>query len=109
MVFRGCPAVEDKVLVKKSCGSSDHRVDSNPSIITVKWKDNHVVQLTTNFVGIAPVDFIQCWERTENSIKIQIDILSNFQSMQQEYGGVDLTDMLIALYHAEVINKRWYI
>ena len=67
---QGCPVIANKDIAKKIRGSSDHRVDNNSSTIIVKWKDNNILQLTSNFVGIESVDSIQRWDRTENSKKI---------------------------------------
>ena len=51
----GCSVSSNKDLQKPVRGSSDYRTDNNYGIIVVKWVDNNVVQLVSNFVGIEPM------------------------------------------------------
>ena len=48
-----------KTYKKSGRGSSDYRTDNNSGIIVVKWVDNNVVQLVSNFVGIEPMTSIE--------------------------------------------------
>ena len=50
-----CPLLSNKDLQKSARGASDYRVDTNSGII-VKWLDNIVVQLTSNYVSLEPMD-----------------------------------------------------
>ena len=54
--LQGCPLLSNKDLQKSAMGASDYRIDNNSGIIIVKWLDNSVVQLTSNYVGIEPMD-----------------------------------------------------
>ena len=51
-----CPLLSNKDLQKSARGTSDYRVDTNSGIIIVKWLDNIVVQLTSNYVSLEPMD-----------------------------------------------------
>ena len=47
-----CPLLSNKDLQKSARGASD----TNSGIIIVKWLDNIVVQLTSNYVSLEPMD-----------------------------------------------------
>ena len=57
--LQGCPLLSNKDLQKSAMGASDYRIDNNSGIIIVKWLDNSVVQLTSNYVGIEHMDQIE--------------------------------------------------
>ena len=57
----GCNMNDNKPLQKSGRGSVDYRMDINSGIIMVKWVDNIVVQLVSNFCGIEPMSKILRW------------------------------------------------
>ena len=61
----GCSVSSNKDLQKAGRGSSDYRTDNNSGITVVKWIDNNVVQLISNFVGIEPMTSIERWCKKE--------------------------------------------
>ena len=65
----GCSVSSNKDLQKAGRGSSDYRTDKNSGIIVVKWVDNNVVQLISNFVGIEPMISIERWCKKEKKRK----------------------------------------
>ena len=86
----------------------DYRVDVNSGVIIVQWLDNSVIQLCSNFVGIQPMETIERWEKKDKARK-DIPYPQIVKAYNKSKGGVDLSDMLIALYRVEVKTKRWYI
>ena len=51
----------NKDLKKTGRGSSGCCADNNSAIIVIKWIDNNVVQLVSNFVGIESMTSIERW------------------------------------------------
>lgn len=47
--LQGCPFVANKDLQRPPRGSFDYKIDNNSGICIVKWNDNSIVQLTSNF------------------------------------------------------------
>ena len=106
--LQGCPLDSAKDLTKQGRGSYDCRVDLNSAIIIVRWMDNSVVQLASNFVGVNPVGKIDRWVKSANA-RSQVDCPQIVLHYNKSMGGVDLADMLIQLYRIEVKTTRWYI
>ena len=106
--LQGCPLESVKDLTKQGRGSYDYRVDLNSAIIIVRWMDNSVVQLASNFVGVNPVGKIDHWVKSANA-RSQVDCPQIVLHYNKSMGGVDLADMLIQLYRIEVKTTRWYI
>ena len=94
--LQGCPLLSNKDLQKSAMGASDYRIDNNSGIIIVKWLDNSVVQLTSNYVGIEPMDQIEKWDKTAGKRK-NVDCPQIAKAYNKSIGGVNLADMLIAL------------
>ena len=106
--LQGCLLPSNKDLQKSARGASDYRVDNNSGIIIVKWLDKSVVQLSSNYVGIEPIDQIEKWDKTACERK-NVDFPQIVKAYNKSMGGVDLVDMLIALYRISVKTKRLYI
>ena len=53
--LRGCPLDANKDLIKNVRGTMNYRSDSNSGIMTVKWIDNSMVNLASNFVGVESI------------------------------------------------------
>ena len=104
--LQGCPLLSSKDLERQDRGSMDYRSDSNSAIIIIKWLDNSVVQLTSNYVGINPLGTIERWVKKDGERK-EIPCPQIVKAYNKSMGGVDLADMLIALYRIEVKTKRW--
>ena len=105
---KGCPLLSNKDIEKCDRGELDYRVDTNSGIIIIKWMDNSAVQLASNFVGVEPMDRIERWDKKEQS-RVNIPCPQIIKAYNKSMGGVDLADMLIALYRIEVKTKRWYL
>ncbi|KAF9406918.1 hypothetical protein HW555_012896, partial [Spodoptera exigua] len=89
-----------KKLAKKGRGSSHQIVCNSNKIAIVKWFDNKVVTLASSFVDSHPMVKIKRWLK---DTKTKTDVDWHYM------GGVDLADMLIALYRSTFKTKRWYM
>ena len=67
-----------------------------------------MVRLTSNYVGIEPIDQIERWDITAGE-RNNVDCPQTVKGYNKSMGGVDLADMLIALYQISVKTKRYYI
>ena len=85
----------------------DYRCDGNSGIIAVKWVDNSVVNLSSNFVGIEPMSKVERWCSKEK-IRKDIPCPQIVKEYNKSMGGVDLADMLLSLYRIPCKTKRWY-
>lgn len=47
--LQGCPFVANKDLQRQPRRSFGYKIDNNSGICIVKWNDNSIVQLTSNF------------------------------------------------------------
>ena len=65
----GCSVSSNKDLQKTGRGSSDYRTENNSGIIVVKWIENNVAQIVSNFVGIEPITSIERWYKKEKKRK----------------------------------------
>ena len=106
--LQGCPLLNNKDLQKPARGASDYRVNNSSGIIILKWLDNSVVQLTSNYGRIEPMDQIERWDKTAGEKK-NADYPQIVKAYNKGMRGVDLADMLIALYCISAKTKRWYI
>lgn len=103
-----CPMLSNKEIQKTGWGALIYRSDSNSGLTVAKCVDNKIVQLCSNYAGINPMSTIQRWDKTEKS-PVPIQCLPIVTMHNKSMGGVDLVDMLIALYRINVKTKRWYI
>lgn len=103
-----CVLASDKTLKTSGRGSSDVRTDKQNNIACVKWFDNKSVHLMSSYAGVEPTDVVRRW-----SVKDKIYINVNRPAIVKEYnkfmGGVDLLDMLVALYRINLRAKRYYL
>lgn len=105
---RGCPLQDDKALTKNGRGSVDQQTDKNSGVTMVKWVDNKVVCLCSNFVGVQPLGSVKRYSKEEKS-KVAITSPRIVLEYNAHMGGVDLADMLIELYRTPLKSKRYYL
>lgn len=98
----------DKVLSKKGRGSSKQVVCNNKKVAVVKWLDNKVVTLASSFVDSYPMEKIKRWSKNDKA-RVDINCPQIIKKYNAHMGGVDLADMLVALYRTNFKTKRWYM
>ena len=62
-------------------------------MIIVKWFDNSVEQLTSNYVGLEPIDQIERWDKTAVKRK-NVDCPQIVKAFNKILEGVGLADSL---------------
>ena len=67
--LHNCPLTANKDLEKQGRGFMDFRTNNNSGIIITKWVDNSAMQLTSNFVGVEPLEEIERWSKQDKARK----------------------------------------
>lgn len=106
--MRGCPLLEDKALLKKGRGHYDQKTEKTSGVTIIKWVDNKVVNLASNFVGVQPEGTVKRFSK-EESKKVAVPCPRIVLEYNNHMGGVDLADMLIELYRTPLKSKRYYL
>lgn len=73
----------------------------------IQWQDNKLVLLASSYVGAEPISSIERYNKNEHK-KISIPCPQIVKHYNTYMGGVDLCDMLIALYKTKYKCKKWY-
>ena len=99
--IKSCPLSCEKDLKKKGRGTHVYRTDLNSGMSVLRWYDNKSVQMCSNYSDPAPTSTIKRWDRKENK-EIEISCPSVVAEYNAYMGGVDLSNMLISLYHTNL-------
>ena len=75
--------------------------------MAVKWVDNSVVNLVSNFVGVEPIRELERWCGKEK-VRKNIPCPQTVQQYNKNMGGINLADMLLSLNQTPGKTKRWY-
>ena len=102
----GARLLSDNELKKKGRGQYDFC--SSENVIAVKWHDNKCVTLLSNAVGVEPVGSVKRFD-VEAKCKVDIPCPSFVLAYNKHMGGIDLSDMLLALYKTPIRSHRWYL
>ena len=107
--LNACPLSTEKDLKKQGRGSFDYSTDVNTGLHVVNWFDNKCVHLASTFTGMKAEKTVQRWDSKKKQ-HIQVQCPHIVASYNASMGGVDLADMLIALYRTKIMTKkRWYL
>lgn len=104
----GCTFEADKDIKKRGRGSFDWRVEKSSNIVAVKWFDSKPIHMVSSFVGIEEVKSVERWSSKEKKT-LSIPRPNIIATYNKYMGGVDLSDMLVALYRTTMGTKRYYI
>ncbi|KAG7197703.1 hypothetical protein KM043_014463 [Ampulex compressa] len=101
-----CPLQTTKTFAKKPKGNFDYRFDCNNKVLAVRWHDNSVVTVVTNFGTLEAIINVKRYNRKEkkHNIVLQQNILHQYN---QGMGGVDLHDNAIANCRIRITDKKW--
>ena len=96
-----------KLLAKKERGSFDFRYDQANHIFAVKWNDNAVVTLDSNFQSHEPLLTAKRYSRIQKKVVTvtQPNLISSYNA---HMGGVDMLDNFVAKYRIAVKGKKWW-
>jgi len=103
-----CNLSNDKILKKKPRGSFDYKTDNKKKVIAVKWYDNKCVTLLSSYIGFEPVEDVKRYSKADKK-RIPVPCPKIVKEYNHYMGGVDLADMLVALYRTGMKTHRWYL
>ncbi|KAM8702082.1 hypothetical protein ACLKA7_004943 [Drosophila subpalustris] len=96
-----------KEMRKKPRGTSDFCFDTNNSILAVRWNDNAVVTLLSNFLSHTPMARTKRYDRKQRKM-VTIEQPYLISEYNNHMGGVDLFDNGINNYRIRIRGKKWY-
>ena len=102
----GCKLKTEKELKKEGRGSFCFQTDQNSALTVIRWYDNKCVQLVSTYLGVEAAETVKRWDQ-KSKTQIQVQCPNVVKEYNKSMGGVDLADMLIALYRCKVKTKRW--
>ena len=102
-----CPVTPRKEMEKSRRGSYQQRFDRTSEVLLVRWHDNKIVNVMTNYDTADPPTSTTRYDRTvKKRIPIpQPKVLKNYNSGM---GGVDLHDQMLGAYEVAIRGKKWY-
>ncbi|KAL3214886.1 hypothetical protein MRX96_006977 [Rhipicephalus microplus] len=106
---KGCKLPFDKDLKKKGRGSYVEMATTfeGVSLRAVKWFDNRPVTLLSTFASASPEQAVKRFDKkTRTTVSIPRPAIVGIYN--ECMGGVDLLNMLVALYRIHVRSKKWY-
>ena len=105
--LRDCELKSEKEMKKAGRGSIDSCVDERHGISVVRWMDSSAVQLSATHVGVEPLSTLRRWDKKQHK-HVQVTCPAIVREYNQHMGGVDLFDMLMALYKVDHKSTKWY-
>jgi hypothetical protein len=108
--LRGCQDKldTDKVLKRKGRGSFSQIVCNRNKVSVVKWLDIKPVTLACSFADAYPINKVNRYSKELKS-RTNVDCPQVVKFYNMHMGGVDLADMLVALYRTQIKSRRWYM
>ena len=103
-----CPLPDNKQMKKKERGSYVAYYDIANDLCVVKWLDNRCVIVASSFLKPQPLDHCQRWDKTKKE-HITVPRPHLIAEYNLSMGGVDLSDMITALYKQDIRSPRWYM
>ena len=97
-----------KELETEGRGSSDFCVDANRNIIVVRWLDNCIVQLISNYIRNPEGSPARRWSVQKKKF-IEIPRPMIVEQYNLHMGGVDLCDVLMSLYRIHLRSAKFYM
>lgn len=101
------PVTSVKDMKKQPRASYDYRFDTKNEITIVRWKDNNIVTMGSNFDDIEPLGKVKRW-CNERKQKVDFNIPKLFINYNKGMGGVDQMDQSISLYRVAIKGKKWW-
>ncbi|KAK3928359.1 PiggyBac transposable element-derived protein 3 [Frankliniella fusca] len=102
-----CPLTDGKNLQARGRGSYESQVNKN-AVVVVQWADNKAVCLASSYVGVEPAATIKRYCNKDQKAKADVPCPQAVLQYNKSMGGVDLGDMLMALYAIPTKARRWY-
>uniref|UniRef100_A0A4W6C1N5 PiggyBac transposable element-derived protein domain-containing protein n=1 Tax=Lates calcarifer TaxID=8187 RepID=A0A4W6C1N5_LATCA len=106
--LKGCTLDDDHALLKRGRGSDDCRVDNEAEVAVVKWVDNKAVTLASSCAAVSPLKEVRRFSRKERR-GVGVPCPNIVSQYNVHMGGVDLADMMVALYRTPAKLHQWYM
>lgn len=106
--MKKCPLPTENELKKHGRGSHAFKTDANSGLVLTKWYDNKCVQMRSTYSDPTSVGVVRRWNRKDKKY-VEISCPGVIMEYNRSMGGVDLSNMLIALYRTTFKTKRWYL
>lgn len=104
---RNCLLPSEKDLKKGGRGSSTENIDKDKSLVVTSWYDNKRVVLISNFFGKELVGECSRFDRKAKG-KVTLERPASVRVYNAYMGGVDKSDMMLALYRTKYRSRKWY-
>lgn len=102
-----CPLTNVKDMKKKPRAAYDYRFDTKNEIVIVRWKDNNVVTMGSNYDYLEPLGKVKRWCNIKKQ-KVDVNIPRLFVNYNSGMGGVDQMDQSVSLYRVCIKGKKWW-
>lgn len=102
-----CPLMAINEVKKKPRGYFEHQYDKTNSLLFVRWKDNNVVTMATNYDSVEPLIPVKRWDSSEKA-KVDVPQPFVFSNYNKSMGGVDLLDQAVNNYRISIQGKKWW-
>jgi len=103
--MKGCSLKTENEVKKEGRGSFDGAVNLNSRLTVLRWYDNKIVQLGSNYAFTAPAKTVRRWSTKEKK-HVDVERPAIVQLYNGGMGGIDLFDMSQALYRLHHRSKR---
>lgn len=102
-----CPLETSKILAKQQRGTFSYQFDKNNDLLVVRWVDNSVVSMITNFDTIEPMQKVKRWSKKDHR-HVEVPQPHVYKTYNKRMGGVDLTDQSVNTYRIAIRGKKWW-
>lgn len=101
------PLTPVEKMKKEERGSYDYRTDVNTGLVVVRWNDNSVVTVASNYHGVNPISSARRWSAAKKS-EITITQPNLINKYNYGMGGTDRMDQNVSQYRIGVRSKKWW-
>ena len=101
----GCQLKGEKELKKVGRGAVDWKVTSDTNVCMVRWLDNEIVTLVSNFAAVAKMDKVKRWYESKKE-HVMVDRPLCVRLHNEYMGSVDNNDWMISYYRIKVKIKN---
>lgn len=105
--IKKCPVEDNKSMKKAKRGYFDHRFDKNNQILIVKWVDNSICTMASNFDSIEPLSKVRRWSKDQKAV-VDVPQPLLYKNYNRGMGGVDLNDQSVNTYRIGIRGKKWW-
>jgi len=93
--------------MKKEWGSYEYRTNVNSELVVVRWNDNSVVTVASNYHGVNPITLAKRWSSAKKC-EISINQSSIITKYNYGTGGTDRMDQNVNQYRIGIRSKKWW-